>query len=104
MLPLKQLTKTMSESLIQIARSWFAFAQGQPYTKGLMQKRLTICDTCNEKEQLSEAGQWLISIIKNEGSVYRCSLCKCPLAGLTAGTANSCPLQKWGPGGQESYF
>lgn len=94
----------MSATLIQIARSWFAFAKGEPYTKGLMQKRLAICDLCPEKEELSETGQVLVKVLNDEGSLYRCGKCGCPLAGLTAGSGNECPLKKWKKAGEESYY
>jgi len=92
------------ESLVQIARSWFAFAKGEPYTQALMQKRLAICDTCDKKEELDELGQVLVKVLHKEGSLFRCGVCTCPLAGLTAGSANKCPLGKWKRAGEDSYF
>lgn len=92
-------------NLIQIARSWFAFAQGGDYTKLMMQKRLTICDSCPHKTQLNQVGELLITLINEEASTYYCSACGCPLATKTAGAANECPLKKWGPAGDhQSYF
>lgn len=95
----------MSTSLLQIAKSWFAFAEGTPYTKGLMQKRLAICASCENKEALTTIGGALVKVLTNEEDLlYRCGICKCPLAGLTAGTSNKCPVDKWKPAGEESYY
>jgi hypothetical protein len=95
----------MSTSLLQIARSWFAFAEGTGYTKGLMQKRLAICGECDNREAINGAGEVFIKVLTDDKDLlYRCGICKCPLAGLTAGTSNTCPVNKWRPAGEESYF
>ena len=95
----------MAASLLQIVSSWFAFSQGEPYTKALMRKRLAICDTCTNKEALSSTGEVLLKVLTDDEDLfYRCGVCKCPLAGLTAGSTNQCPIGKWKRAGEESYF
>jgi len=93
-------------SLIQIARSWYDYIKGTPYTKMLMEKRLAICDGCEYKVATNEAAQILVGMVANNdpNAKFSCGACGCPLVGLTAGTANSCKKGKWKPAGDESYF
>lgn len=91
--------------LVQIARSWFKFIQGNAYTRVLMSNRLAICDECPHKTLINEAGQVIMKVLSNDpNSVYQCGKCKCPLMGKTADPANRCPIGKWNVAGQESYF
>lgn len=95
----------MSTALIQIARSWFAFLKGNPYTRSMMQKRLNICDTCEHKVQISAAGQVVMNILSNDpDATYQCGKCGCPLMSKTAETLNECPLGKWKANTKQSYF
>ncbi len=81
--------------LVQIAKSWYNFAEGSAATKEMMHARLEVCDRCEKKEQISEMGQLVIGILNKEHSTYRCGVCRCPLAGKTAHPSNTCPLDKW---------
>lgn len=91
-------------SLLQIARSWYNFYVATPETKHIMSKRLEVCDKCEHKVQVSEAGKILIQAVNEEASVYQCGVCHCPLAAKTAHPMNECPLGKWKIAGEESYF
>jgi len=82
----------MLQSLTNIAEGWYDFIQGTPYTKELMKYRLNICDTCPEKKQLSSLGQFIVSTVNNEASLFKCGKCSCPLASKTAGPRSKCPL------------
>ncbi len=85
--------------LIQIAKSWYNFSHGTDATKALMNHRLSICDTCPEKVQMTLVGQVIVTGINAEASVYKCGKCNCPLSPKTAHPANTCPLGKWGVAG-----
>lgn len=76
--------------LLQIAKSWATWVQGDPYTKKLMADRLAICDTCDQRGTV--------------GPLEYCKICTCPLAGKTAHPMNECPLGKWKNTGDQSYF
>lgn len=90
--------------LSHIARGWFNFIKGDAYTKMMMTKRLVICDTCEEKKEISSLGKLLIQSINDEASVFQCGRCGCPLAAKTAEPLEQCPLKKWTIAGEESYF
>jgi len=60
-----------------------------------MENRLSICDKCPSKLQMSPAGQLLTKVVNQESSTYYCGECGCPLAGLTAHKNNYCKLKKW---------
>lgn len=89
------------KALTDIAQSWYDFSKGSDYTKQLMEHRLKVCDTCENKQQLNTLGQVLVTSINQDGSLFSCGLCKCPLAAKTAGTNNTCPINKWGIAGTE---
>lgn len=94
----------MLQNLVNIAEGWFDFIQGTPYTKELMRFRLTICDSCPEKKQMSSMGKLLISTVNNEASLFKCGKCTCPLAPMTASPGKKCPLGKWDIAGTEAQF
>lgn len=95
----------MFKKLTQIATAWYNYANADAYIKMVMQKRLAICDECDEKVQLNPLGRIFVQLINEEGSTFQCGRCGCPLAGKTAGLSEECPLKKWGPaGGEQSYF
>lgn len=87
--------------LSHIARGWYNFAKAEPYIKQLMDYRLAICDTCPNKQQLNTAGQLLVKLINQEGSLFKCAKCKCPLSSKTADPGSECPIGKWGIAGTE---
>lgn len=92
-------------SLVQIARSWYDYIKGTPYTKQLMAKRLAVCDDCEDKVLINETGKVIMKVISNDpNGTYQCGVCHCPLVAKTAGTANECPKRKWLKAGEESYF
>jgi hypothetical protein len=88
-------------NLYNIAKSWYEFQKADQETRILMDKRLAVCETCPHKEQLSSIGKLLVTSINEKGSIYRCGICKCPLAAKTAHPANTCPdtPQRWGMSG-----
>lgn len=90
--------------LINIASSWAAFLKGTPETQNLMNYRLSKCETCPHKVQLSSAGAKILTTLNQSSSVFKCGLCGCPLAGLTAGPKNKCKDNRWGIAGTESMY
>jgi hypothetical protein len=90
--------------LHQIAQGWYNFVHGSPEVKQMMDSRLRICETCPNKRVLNSLGQLIVKAIDDAGSVYYCGGCGCPLAGKTASPEASCPLQKWGPHTDQSYY
>lgn len=90
--------------LIEIAIGWYNYAHGGSYIKNLMEKRLSICDGCPNKKQLSATGVIIVKLINEEGSMFQCGLCGCPLSALTANPASACKDNKWKPAGEESFF
>lgn len=90
--------------LQNIAEGWYNYIASSKYTQRLMKSRLDICDTCSKKEQLSPIGKKIVSAINEEGSLFRCGECKCPLAAKTASPSESCPLGKWSIAGTESIY
>jgi hypothetical protein len=100
--PLKRITNL---SLPQIASGWYNFIKGDPQTKLMMQTRLAVCDSCDQKIQLSLLNQVIIHHINEEASLYKCKLCTCPLATKTASPKSVCPLKKWEEWNeQQSYW
>ena len=91
-------------SLRNIAEGWYNFINATAYTKRLMQSRLEICDTCPSKEQLSSIGEKIVKTINEEGNLFKCKECGCPLAAKTANLKEKCPLGKWSISGTESYY
>jgi len=91
-------------NLIDIARGWYNFTAGSSYVKVLMEKRLAICDKCPHKKQLSPAGKLLVQAINEDGNLFKCGICHCPLAALTSLPGSKCRDGRWGPAGEESYF
>ena len=88
-------------NLFNIAKSWYEFQKGTQETRILMDKRLAICEKCPHKEQLSSIGKILVTSVNEQGSLYRCGICKCPLAAKTAHPQNTCPdnPSQWGMAG-----
>jgi hypothetical protein len=91
-------------NIMNIARGWWDYANATPYTKNLMEKRLAICDACPNKKQLSKAGKLLVQFVNEEGNLFQCGLCGCPLSALTSRPEASCKDKRWLPAGEESYY
>ena len=91
-------------SLVNIASGWYNYLNTTSYTRKLMRYRLNICDTCPSKVQLNKLGQIVIKAINEEGNLYKCKECGCPLAAKTASLNEKCPLEKWSIAGTESYY
>jgi hypothetical protein len=110
-------------NLFDIGRGWFEFIKGTPSQKVLMAKRLDICDVCPHKEQLNVLTKTLVKTVNENGNLYLCGICHCPLAGKTSLPSAFCPIDaqgndtrdahgqmkngakpKWGPAGSESYY
>ena len=94
-------------TLKDIATGWYNFIVGGQDVKRMMQKRLAICDMCPNKRQVSQFGVAIIHALNEEGSTFKCGLCGCPLAGLTANPLSECQDGKWkaeGTNSIESYF
>lgn len=92
------------DSLLHIARGWFEFAQARPYIQELMKRRLEICDSCENKVQMSAVGKMIVGLINDKASTFRCGKCGCPLSALCANPASKCKLKKWTAAGEESYY
>ena len=83
-------------TLIQIASAWYNYTTASPLVRQKMEQRLTICDTCSNKEQIDRFTGALIKVVGNkEDAQFRCKLCKCPLATLSAGGIRNCKAGKW---------
>ena len=89
---------------LKIIKSWYDFATADEATKNLMVTRLAVCESCPFKQQMSETGQFIIRTINEEGSVYSCEKCGCPLSAKTANPKNSCPIGKWSAINKESFY
>lgn len=82
-------------NLTHIAQSWYNFIKASPEHKQMIDTRLSICDTCPEKSQISPIGKILLQAINDKASTFYCGRCGCPLAGLTANPEARCKLSKW---------
>jgi len=85
----------MLKALSHIARGWYNFSKATPYIRELMSQRLEICDSCSYKQQLNAAGKKIVRMINEDGSLYKCGKCNCPLSAKTADPSSSCPIGKW---------
>lgn len=86
-------------NLIHIVTGWFDYARGNQATKQLMDSRLKHCEDCENKVQMNSAGQILVQFVHEEGLIYKCGLCGCPLSPLTANPSSKCKAGKWNPVG-----
>ncbi len=91
-------------NLVDIAKGWWNYSRGESYTKNLMEKRLEICGVCPHKVQISTAGKILIQLVNEDGNLFQCGLCGCPLDPLTANPTSRCKDNRWLPAGEESYY
>ena len=82
--------------LVEIATGWTNFIGANPQHQQMIEYRLSICDTCPSKRQLSPIGKRVVEAINDKASIYYCGQCKCPLASKSAAPTASCPLNKWG--------
>ena len=82
-------------NLVEIAKGWYHFINATLSHQQMMQFRLSICDGCESKKQLSPMGQAVLLSINQAASTFYCGECKCPLAGKTASPSSKCPLGKW---------
>jgi hypothetical protein len=94
----------MSINLGEIAKGWFNYATADFHTQQLAQYRLNICDECPNKQQLSTIGKLLVTAINEEGSLFKCDLCSCPLSAKVCNPLSKCPRDKWGVAGMESMY
>lgn len=83
--------------LVEIAQGWLNLAKDDPILKEMAERRLDICDGCPFKKQLSGTGQAIIQVVNQEGSIYYCDRCGCPLATKTLAPDAVCPAGNWGP-------
>jgi len=81
--------------LTQIASGWFNFVQSSPEHQQMITYRLSLCDKCDDKKQLSPIGKRLIQAINEQASIFYCGICHCPLASKSSSPAASCPMNKW---------
>jgi DNA-directed RNA polymerase subunit RPC12/RpoP len=82
-------------NLVHIASGWYHYIKASQSTKQLMDSRLAICETCPHKVQMNHLGVVLVQSIHEEGNIYRCGICSCPLSTLTAAPAASCKDGRW---------
>ena len=83
-------------NLSLIASGWASYLIGSADTRERMAKRLAVCDQCPNKEQVSPLTGLVLNLIgNNEKNLFRCGLCKCPLAGLTAAADSKCKIGNW---------
>lgn len=84
--------------LLEIASGWYNMIRATPELQEMAKERLTICDSCPAREELTGATADVISIATRTqtGAVlYRCGKCGCPLSAKTLSPASHCPLGKW---------
>ena len=80
--------------LIDIAKSWYSFLTKPKELVKIASERIGICDTCPNKIQVSPVGQVVLGVVNAESSIFRCTLCGCPLAGKVF-SESGCPAGKW---------
>lgn len=81
--------------LIDIAKSWYDLATAPQSFREMAEKRLNICDGCTEKRIMNSLGQYIVTAINSQASIYVCGACSCPLASKTINKQSVCPLGKW---------
>ena len=79
----------------QILEGWANYVESSKYTKKMMEYRLEICMKCPFKEKMGTVMTTVVQAIHEDGSVYKCSKCNCPLASATASPTKKCPEGKW---------
>lgn len=92
--------------MLNILKGWYNYAQGTPFTKQLMEKRIAVCATCPHVKQLNSIGKVFVQFIDAEGSTLQCRLCTCPMATKAANPKSECPdkPKRWTKVEEESYF
>jgi hypothetical protein len=80
--------------LLDIAKSWYSFTTQPKELIKRAEECIQICDPCENKIQVSPIGQTLLGLINKESSVFRCTICSCPLAGKVF-SESGCPAGKW---------
>lgn len=79
--------------LSTIAKAWYHYIQATAETRQLMDQRLSVCDTCPQKEEHDMLGK--IVFQNSPNNLYRCGLCKCPLGALASHPTSQCKANKW---------
>ena len=92
------------DTLTNIALGWYEFAKARPYIQRLMEKRLSICDTCPYKVQMNGIGKVLVKMVNNKANTFKCGKCGCPLSTLTANPTSKCKDNRWSVAGEDSYY
>jgi hypothetical protein len=88
--------------LVNIAQGWFNYATSS--NKELVKERLAICDTCPFKQQLTTLGKLVVTTVNQQGNVFKCEVCGCPLAAKTTNKKEECPKGKWKKVEEESFY
>lgn len=60
-----------------------------------MEQRLTICDRCEHKKQVSMVGEALAIEFNDPNNLFKCNLCQCPLGAMSALPKPTCKAKKW---------
>ena len=81
--------------LTEIAVGWYNFIKASPAHQQMINYRLSVCDSCEYKYQLSPIGKKLVEAVNNKASTFYCGQCGCPLSSKTANPDSVCPLAKW---------
>lgn len=89
--------------LTEIARGWANFLIQPNDVQALAKERLSICDACPFKKQLTSLGAVIISTLNDQASTFLCSKCGCPLAAKSVNPGSECPLGKWPMLDRSSY-
>lgn len=82
-------------NLLAITEGWYQYVTGDKAVKDRMKKRLAICETCPEREEVSPTGALLEKIVGERNNLHRCGLCKCNLGPLASLHNPQCKLKKW---------
>lgn len=69
-----------------------------------MKNRLSVCDVCPSKVEVSALGQILSKALNLPDSAFMCKECHCPLGAKTSATREKCPLGKWDIAGTENFY
>lgn len=84
------------ESLIRIASGWISYLRASPATRSRIERRIAICEKCPHRQEVDRVTGRILKLIGNDpNNLYRCGLCKCPLAGLASLETPACKAGKW---------
>lgn len=82
-------------NLLTIAQGWYNYINSTPKIKRLMDRRLAVCNGCEEIRETSPAVRSATKLLTNTTVMHYCNKCKCPLGPKLSSPNESCPLKYW---------